>query len=970
MEDEPAGPTRYVAYVKRAKAEEVEAGLRTLIGEYEEKGSHLGRKVYQKVHMAKGASKGKSPLDVLLYYWDDRDGDTYEGWWFGNKLGGSQVWAHCKERGPRPPVSGWKVPWNGYVRPDFALVPKEEKLQRDMKTRLLSLIEEVAQAESDADLALDQVLNSMGLGKGQEAIAALPIRVLLEAEGQLAPQVKSISDLERKVADAHRAALASESKTAADTERNLRELGSRIRNKKEKLSTEYAKAKTLRQKGEHDQTQEAAEEQDTHAIDNFLPDAETKANAAEDLAEVAQITFDGIAVLAESDPSAVILALAETERAAKKAQVALSEARMYVNAKVSDAKSFAPKAKDRATTELEKRQKQLESVQTKLKPLLDVRKDWLRKKEVQKRVAEVENEVVLAEVDIDKAEEAMLLMNADPSKDTLENASKATEVASEHVEAAIKGYEDKRAEASEEDRVQLEKRLAARGKLAEARLKQLRARMKEGTERITAEGFLKEGEEKLQAVLDSLAALDDATTVAMGALVAVPGSEDGSGASAEDVRTWEAQVKAPEGAAAAASTACSMAKMFMNMKQLEVKRFTPAIAESTIKGLQELQAKLDTWTKRINDLRGSAAKLRREVLRKEVEIRVAKAISLAEEVREAAAIFAADGAIPAHLEPEEAREAAARASVKERAAAEAIQDARKLIVARQVEAKDVAEEASALTKLNVQIQKAQASVADLRKRWGSVEQHLAARRILNEVEAKLKETEAKVTLVLNAVAELPEEPLSNPKEGLAAEAISKAEGAEAASVKEVEIKSREAQLSVRSMIRMLESQTRMAAFARESLGALEPRSKEIQERLDTASEAIKERTERGFVRGLLREAHEKARECRERFAEASEAEKALKDATDDDAERAKRTVAFEKAVQLAQAAASTVKTTVAMKRLAAKRLSERGASAAGEALEELQRGVDAAGAKLTELRARSTEAKMALLRKAASASKA
>merc|ERR1712176_962741 len=96
-----------------------------------------------------------------------------------------------------------------------------------------------------------------------------------------------------------------------------------------------------------------------------------------------------------------------------------------------------------------------------------------------------------------------------------------------------------------------------------------------------------------------------------------------------------------------------------------------------------------------------------------------------------------------------------------------------------------------------------------------------------------------------------------------------------------------------------------------------------------------------------------------------DAEKAKEEPCADDDEVAKRAVAFEKAVQAAQAAASAVKTTVAMKRLAAKRLSERAAASAGEALEELQKGVDAASTQLTDFRRRATEAKMALLRKGA-----
>jgi hypothetical protein len=49
-------------------------------------------------------------LDVQLYYWDDRDGASFCGWWFGPKVGGDQVWAyHPSNTATTPPKTGWKA---------------------------------------------------------------------------------------------------------------------------------------------------------------------------------------------------------------------------------------------------------------------------------------------------------------------------------------------------------------------------------------------------------------------------------------------------------------------------------------------------------------------------------------------------------------------------------------------------------------------------------------------------------------------------------------------------------------------------------------------------------------------------------------------------------------------------------------------------------------------------------------------
>ena len=75
-----------------------EVGVQTLVGDYIDKGSNHGRKFFQKVQKIPGFED----VQVFLYYWDQRDGQEFSGWWFGDQVGGSQVWeigrASCRER--------------------------------------------------------------------------------------------------------------------------------------------------------------------------------------------------------------------------------------------------------------------------------------------------------------------------------------------------------------------------------------------------------------------------------------------------------------------------------------------------------------------------------------------------------------------------------------------------------------------------------------------------------------------------------------------------------------------------------------------------------------------------------------------------------------------------------------------------------------------------------------------------------
>jgi len=87
-------------------------------GEYAVESQNHGKPVYRKTKQVNG-------LDVMLYYWDERDGQRFSGWWFGPKVGGEQIWAYHPEKGESaPPTSGWQVPFGGPVDPTFMLSPK------------------------------------------------------------------------------------------------------------------------------------------------------------------------------------------------------------------------------------------------------------------------------------------------------------------------------------------------------------------------------------------------------------------------------------------------------------------------------------------------------------------------------------------------------------------------------------------------------------------------------------------------------------------------------------------------------------------------------------------------------------------------------------------------------------------------------------------------------------------------------
>ena len=101
----------------RCEAEVDDIGMETIVGEYYEFGVNHGRKFFKR----KRATNGDDGNAVFLFFWDSRDGPEFSGWWFGDRVGGGTVWSRCESKDLLPPVSGWRIPWNGQVVQDLAV---------------------------------------------------------------------------------------------------------------------------------------------------------------------------------------------------------------------------------------------------------------------------------------------------------------------------------------------------------------------------------------------------------------------------------------------------------------------------------------------------------------------------------------------------------------------------------------------------------------------------------------------------------------------------------------------------------------------------------------------------------------------------------------------------------------------------------------------------------------------------------
>jgi len=103
--------TRQAVEVSDAHGNRV--GMPSLVGTYRACNMvKCGRPVFRRVDQRE---------DMVMYFFDARDGHQWCGWWIGRSLTENEAFAHNSATGFFPPRSGWQVPWEGAIDPGFVV---------------------------------------------------------------------------------------------------------------------------------------------------------------------------------------------------------------------------------------------------------------------------------------------------------------------------------------------------------------------------------------------------------------------------------------------------------------------------------------------------------------------------------------------------------------------------------------------------------------------------------------------------------------------------------------------------------------------------------------------------------------------------------------------------------------------------------------------------------------------------------
>ena len=857
--------------------------VRTMSGTYVEAATSCGRKTYEK--------EGNQEPKVVIYYWDDRDGPEFRGWWFGNTLAGAQVWSRCEDDSQIPPFRGWQVPWNGPVQEELRVEPEASRQEKEARIELDRLKEESTQliyaakkVQEKARLTImKKQMDSINALLQELAAACDPLRVMNNKLSALPKPNRRLSNNE--------------------VLEEMQEFGNRIAEAVSALKAEDVTLRRISKEMEDERLRKEQEKLDDVAMEHFLPEISAVVNVAEDEVEKALIAFSMLRTCEEE--ATAIEALKLIEDALTQAQQALDDTKAKLKAKRGD----LPKLKGsrvRGEVELQRLDQQLQSAQVKLKPLKTARQDWDHERRNKKVAEEVEQKIILAEVELDRLEEILKSQDGEVVTATfVAEVQTAVKSSAEARKAMMMQMNSRKVQNSSAHLENLQPRVDS----VQARQIDAEGQLQNLEERLTTDGYLEEVKVKFEAINAELRKMQDL----------LQGKDDGT----------LAMVKAAEELTVKLQQSFSVTKVFLSMKIVEVKRLTTESGVAALAHLQDYEEQMENKRETLNKHCAMIAEMRAKTLLKQASGDVITAEQKAQEMKEASRSWS-----ETEMSANELKEATERSLRLEREVNKAVSEARKVIACRQIEAKNKNTPPSfavGLEQLQNRLVQVQAEVANQRKLYAIVEQRMKVRKVQQEIEQKMQPLE-EVLQGLEKIAEkhellLAEEP-ANLKD-LVKE------------LKTAEIKTKDLQLNLKPLARLIEST--------KSDGA---RLRELQDRAQSTLTKLQRHSEACFVNDLLRDAADRLATSK---SSAEEVERGAPTTESDPVEAAKALTKWEKSIQSCSMSISSSRSELSMKRLNLQRVSSDATFKAIEALNRTISEMEGLSKRLTEMRSKASE---------------
>ncbi|CAE8731910.1 unnamed protein product [Polarella glacialis] len=852
------------------------------VGEYVEAGTNHGRKVFKR----RKTSTVGAPASVFIYYWDNRDGANFSGWWFGESVGGAQVWCRCAKADMMPPQTDWRIPWDGQINADLVVQPKravpspvakqlakieaKEELHEPGSTQAISRAEMDDRVQRATDLV---VLAEIEATQALESATAL-----LEGEVEL-EGVRSVVELLQAQLDAllgvHKPLAADvmhARRSAPDVVAALSGLTPRVRSVQASLAQELKRAKEImvqkRQQGAEQRKVAADEEgragkeqQDSRTLEAALPKVMEAATLAEEMLEAVVSAARPLGgQVGEESGEIAKAALNETEGALKKAQVALKKAKALLGEKVVEAKKFAPGTRKVALSEYTVLQEKVIEIQKQLSPYMQVRKDYEQRAQTAQLLAELDSRLKDVEAEVEQVT-AALAGEAQPSVELVKSADAAYPALVGRLSSMQKLLEQQLQTASPGGTLREELgRMRVRCKSCKERLDGLRERLRGDLDVIRLQSMLRTAMERAEAAEEALLNVTASEEPFLKGVDAMSPEEAAEALAGCRAATHEGEAKVGQ------------ARTFLQARASDLERFPEGMRASSAEELAQLQNRVEVVSQKLAAFRRETAQRESSSLLGEVVSLVAEAELRVQAAAQAGAPLAAASRAGGEasggfgqMDVGKLAEATEKMLEAEKSAALACAQAQKVLASKQREAKEKQREVphgfvAGVSELQERLSCAQAALAKQRKAALQGEKLWKVQLVLGQAEERMQQVEAKVEEAEVLTTPLGDERLPTEETTVAMEA---AVASAQAALDEVAIAVQAAQ-SQQSKAQILAPGVH--------LDQLQTRVEDCQSKLEEMRGITSELRERVEFEAVLEEARAKLKRVQGLLAKTSEAE--------------------------------------------------------------------------------------------------
>eukprot|EP00927_Polykrikos_kofoidii_P059005 TRINITY_DN5399_c0_g2_i3.p1 TRINITY_DN5399_c0_g2~~TRINITY_DN5399_c0_g2_i3.p1 ORF type:complete len:1960 (+),score=510.81 TRINITY_DN5399_c0_g2_i3:78-5957(+) len=824
-----------------------DAVVQTLIGDYTEQGSNHGRKYYKK----QGVVAGNQTVSVFLYYWDTRDGADFSGWWFGDQVGGSQVWAKASDSSQTPPKAGWRVPWDSAtVDPGALVVELTAAVPQKPAVASASSVATASGSTTGASAmvlkghvkkATEQVTELEASTRHALANAKKMTDLPEPAEGDVKKAVEMLSTQQTKLNGARQSLrkVIGEAKKGGASVANFvsefKKLSARIKILQTSVAVEVRKAsgEPELEPGAFDSDEEPKEsvgdaqrknETESHSAEAFakvLEAVQATVSSVEASVEGLSSSSESLLAKAPEESDSLQESLSEIEAGAVEAQAKLGDARTELNGKLADAKKLPHEVRKEALNDLSKLQTKLAEAQKMLNPFKSFKRDFADRVAARRSLAEVAIKFDDAEFEIVKAENMCQAAEIGQMiEDQVTEVDEHTKLAQSSLQAAQQLLAQRARGGDNAMYMELEK-LKSRGTELRGKLVAITTKVRSQREGLQAEGFISMAKERVEMVEEGLTKCQSAEMPFLKGIEVLP-QEQSDKAIAES-----------EAASLEAASAVNQAKSFVKMKQGEVKRFVQDVSGPCLEQLKNFLQRIEAAEGKLNSFRQDTAERKMAAVFSDVIDTISAAEKKAAVLSELGKALSPEALETSTLES--LQEAIEKAMESEKTASTFCTEAKKLVQLKQRESKG-RDAMATLTKINGRLATAQDKVMKQRQAISLAQKFIQTTEILAQEGAHMKEAESLVQSATEA---------STPKEGeeLADE-----------SVQAMDVALRSAVKILRALPSAIQPCLAAApAATKAALHKILDRRREAQEKIDKIRAATKDQFEKVMSVAYLKE---------------------------------------------------------------------------------------------------------------------